>query len=51
MTTRQIEQLLKESTFEYLKTGANYEEVLYYAQLLVDAKEGKEMLQVTPYSG
>lgn len=50
MTIRQIEALLKESTFEYLRTGSNYDEVVYYAKLLIDAKGGKEVLQQSPTS-
>ena len=31
LTMNQLEALLKEASMEYVKTGANYEEVAYYA--------------------
>lgn len=31
LTMSQLESLLKEASMEYVKTGANYEEVAYYA--------------------
>lgn len=34
ITINQVEALLREATMEYQKTGANYEEVAYYAVML-----------------
>ncbi len=38
-TTNQVEALLIEATLEYKKTGANREEVEYYAHLLLQVRE------------
>lgn len=36
MTLNQVKALLKEASLEYLRTGANREEVEYYAVMLLE---------------
>ena len=45
ISMRQIEFLLKEASLEYVKTGANEEEVKYYTLMLIhkrDQQDSKE---------
>ena len=45
ISMRQIEFLLKEASLEYVKTGANEEEVKYYILMLIrkrDQQDSKE---------
>ena len=45
ISMRQIESLLKEASLEYVKTGANREEVEYYTRMLIrkrDEQDDKE---------
>ena len=45
ISMRQIESLLKEASLEYVKTGANFEEVEYYTKMLIrkrDEQDDKE---------
>ena len=42
ITTNQIESLLKEASLEYVKTGANAEEVQYYTMMLIRKRDEQD---------